>query len=51
MANIGLGQVRPGGQVEKPLVTAGSDINMITRFLQNGRDSYSARDVLDYLLG
>ncbi|MBT4503590.1 MAG: nitronate monooxygenase [Gemmatimonadetes bacterium] len=49
MANIGLGQVRRNG-AEKPLLTAGNDINMVRRFLQNGKTTYSASEVLDYLL-
>jgi nitronate monooxygenase len=49
MANIGLGQMRRNGS-EKPLLTAGNDINMVRRFLQNGKTTYSAGEVLDYLL-
>jgi NAD(P)H-dependent flavin oxidoreductase YrpB (nitropropane dioxygenase family) len=49
MANIGLAQVRGEGVVEPPILTAGDDLMGIERFLA-GRDRYSARDVLDYLL-
>jgi NAD(P)H-dependent flavin oxidoreductase YrpB (nitropropane dioxygenase family) len=48
---VGYGQVRHGGEVEPSLVTAGDDASGIHRFLRPGRDSYSADDVLDSLLG
>ena len=50
MADIGLGQVREGGQVEPPLVTSGDDLTSIGDFLA-GRSHYAAGDVIDYLLG
>ncbi|MCA9047139.1 MAG: nitronate monooxygenase [Planctomycetaceae bacterium] len=51
VANVGLGQIRPCGQAEKPLVTCGNDVRNITRFL-SARDSlsYSAADVVEHLL-
>jgi len=49
MANIGHGQVRAGGLAESPLLTSGDDLRDIGSFLA-GRTSYSAGDVLDYLL-
>ncbi len=49
MANIGLGQLKKNGLTEMPLLTAGDEINTIKKIL-NGRKSYSAKDVLDYLL-
>ena len=49
-ANVGLGQVRAGGERELPLVTAGDDVAHIARFLKPGRDSYTAEDVLKVLL-
>jgi NAD(P)H-dependent flavin oxidoreductase YrpB (nitropropane dioxygenase family) len=48
-AAIGLAQVRPNGTVEPPLVTSGDDLLNIGQFLQ-GRTSYSAKDVIDWLL-
>ena len=48
-ANIGQAQVRPDGVEEAPLVTSGDDLTTIARFLR-GRPSYSAGDVIDYLL-
>lgn len=51
MANIGLGQVTPKGEVESPLVTTGDDIASIRRVLAAGASSYTAADVVNYLLG
>jgi NAD(P)H-dependent flavin oxidoreductase YrpB (nitropropane dioxygenase family) len=51
MANAGWPQARANGYRELPLVTAGDDLRSIRRFLKPGADSYSAQDVLDYLLG
>ena len=45
---MSLGQERPDGR-EKGLVTAGNTLAGMNVFLQ-GRTSYSAHDVLDYLL-
>jgi len=50
MANIGLPQQQKGGEVEQPLLTSGDDMDVIRRVLPNGRRSYTARDVLTYLL-
>ena len=50
MADVGHGQVREDGSVEKPLITSGDDLRIIRRFLGQGRHTYSAGDVLDYLL-
>jgi NAD(P)H-dependent flavin oxidoreductase YrpB (nitropropane dioxygenase family) len=49
MADIGYGQVRDGGEVERPLLTSGDDLESILRFTQ-GRAEYAASDVIDYLL-
>jgi nitronate monooxygenase len=49
MADIGFGQIRDGGEVEKPLLTSGDDLEAIQRFAA-GRTQYSAGDVIDYLL-
>lgn len=48
-ADIGVGQVRDSGSVEKPLLTSGDDLRKIGDFAQ-GRLEYTAADVLDYLL-
>lgn len=50
MANLGLGQLR-NGKVEPPLLTCGKDLSGVRRLLGPGQTSYSARDVLDFLLG
>jgi nitronate monooxygenase len=49
-ANIGLGQQR-GGLRELPIVTSGDDAANVARFLKDGARSYSATDVIRYLLG
>jgi nitronate monooxygenase len=51
MANIGLGQTRKDGSVENALVTSGDDVGKILKFLTGGRESYSAKEVVEYLLG
>lgn len=50
MSNIGLGQLRPDGRRELPLVTLGSDLTgpeMLVKLHPNG---WAASDVIDYLL-
>ena len=49
MANIGHAQVRKSGAVEAPLLTSGDELRNLGQFLA-GRSSYSASDVIDYLL-
>jgi NAD(P)H-dependent flavin oxidoreductase YrpB (nitropropane dioxygenase family) len=49
MADVGHGQLREGGAAEQPLLTSGDDLMHMRRFTQ-GRTSYTAADVLDYLL-
>ena len=49
LANVGHAQPRGSGVAEAPLLTSGDDLKTLGEFLQ-GRDSYSARDVIDYLL-
>jgi len=50
LATVGLGQVR-GGAAEPAIVTTGDDVVNVYRLLEPGRNSYSANDVLDDLLG
>jgi nitronate monooxygenase len=50
IANIGMGQLRHG-QPELPLLTAGDDLQTIARFIPSGRTTYSARDVIEQILG
>jgi nitronate monooxygenase len=49
-ANIGLPQRRERGYLEPPLLTAGDDLAGLARLVPPGADSYTADDVLDYLL-
>ena len=48
LANIGLGQVRPEGVEEKPLLTSGTCLETIPDLLA-GRASFTAADVVAYL--
>ncbi len=48
-ATIGLGQYQANGYLEPPLLTSGEDVKRIARFLRPGQDSYSAKDVIDYI--
>jgi NAD(P)H-dependent flavin oxidoreductase YrpB (nitropropane dioxygenase family) len=50
MASIGLGQIQRSGVRELPLVTSGDDVADVARFLPEGADTYTAADVIDYLL-
>jgi len=51
MANIGLGQqLLRDGEREMPLITSGDDVADVARFLKAGDRSYSALDVIEYLL-
>ncbi|MEX0705732.1 MAG: nitronate monooxygenase [Nitriliruptoraceae bacterium] len=51
MSTIGLGQVRREGYAEAPIMTAGDDLSSLTRYLEDGRTTYHARDVIERLLG
>lgn len=51
IANVGLGQFRPGGCPELPLVTCGDEATEIARFASSDEaQTYSARDVIACLL-
>lgn len=50
LASIDLGQVQKNGDEELPLVTSGDDVANVARFLKPGADTYSAADVIEYLL-
>jgi NAD(P)H-dependent flavin oxidoreductase YrpB (nitropropane dioxygenase family) len=50
LANIGHPQPRANGATEPPLLTSGDDLETISTFLA-GRTSYTAADVISYLLG
>ncbi|MFZ4575032.1 MAG: nitronate monooxygenase [Phycisphaerales bacterium] len=49
MANIGMAQ-RRGDHDELPLVTSGDDAAEVARFLKPGETTYTAADVIEYLL-
>jgi len=50
LATAGFPQVRKNGFVEKPLITIGDDLLNIGRFVPRGASSFSAEDVINYLL-
>lgn len=50
LASIELGQTQKSGEPELPLVTSGDDVARVARFVKPGADSYSAADVIEYLL-
>ncbi len=50
-ASAGLPQHRKDGYVEPPIVTSGDDLINIGQLLKPGKTSYSAKEVIDYLLG
>ncbi|MFJ8582238.1 nitronate monooxygenase [Micromonospora sp. NPDC093277] len=50
VATVGLGQRRPDGYVEPPLVTLGQDLAFLPHLIRRGYD-YTAADVVAYLLG
>ncbi len=49
-ATAGFPQVRPGGILEPAIVTSGDGLPRLTRFLQDGRTTYTVQDVLDAIL-
>lgn len=51
LAGVGSKQRRESGYTEVPIITAGDDLVNLWRFLKPGRLSYSARDVIESLLG
>jgi NAD(P)H-dependent flavin oxidoreductase YrpB (nitropropane dioxygenase family) len=50
MSTAGFGQVRISGADEGALMTVGDDVANLARYLPPDRDSYSAADVVHYLL-
>jgi len=51
LATIGLVQRQRTGYLEPPLVTAGDEVKHLGRFLHDGKISYTAQEVIQYLLG
>ncbi len=50
MANIDLPQIQRDGTAEKPLITCGDDVAGVARYLKPDATSYTALDVINYLL-
>jgi NAD(P)H-dependent flavin oxidoreductase YrpB (nitropropane dioxygenase family) len=50
MANVGLGQTRATGYVEKPLITLGADLDGPQRLAALHPDGWTAHQALDWLL-
>lgn len=50
MANISMGQRTRDGELEGPLVTSGDEVADVARLLPEDAESYTAADVVDYLL-
>ncbi len=51
LATIGLAQRQADGYTEPPIVTAGDVLTFFSDFLDKGTTSYSAADVIRYMLG
>ncbi|MBL7993786.1 nitronate monooxygenase [bacterium] len=51
MAAAGIPQHRKDGYIEPPLVTAGDDLANVGRFVKKGNTGYTAKEVIDSLLG
>ncbi len=51
VSTIGLPQVHADNTLDLPLLTAGNDVSQVARYLQPGRDSYTASEVVRHLLG
>ena len=49
-ATAGFPQRRKDGYVEKPIITTGDDLVMAGQYVPAGKTTYSAKDVIDYLL-
>ncbi len=50
LSTIGLGQIRKD-MLEPPMVTSGDDFSFVTHLADTSTLAYSARDVIDYLMG
>lgn len=51
VSTIGLAQARADNTMDLPLLTAGNDVAQVARYLQPGRSSYTASEVVRHLLG
>jgi hypothetical protein len=50
MATVGIGQIRPDGFEEKPLLTLGSDLAGPSRMIEMHHKGWTAIQVLEFLL-
>ncbi|MBU6358705.1 MAG: nitronate monooxygenase [Chloroflexi bacterium] len=50
LATAGFPQLRKSGYLEQPIITAGDDLVTVGQFVRAGKTSYSAQDVLNFLL-
>ncbi len=50
MSDIGFAQIQANGQPELHLLTAGDDLNHLSRIIPRGKSTYFAADVIHYLL-
>jgi nitronate monooxygenase len=50
VSNVGLPQIQRDGEIEPMLITSGDDAVGVARFVPQGKASYSAAHVIDYLL-
>jgi NAD(P)H-dependent flavin oxidoreductase YrpB (nitropropane dioxygenase family) len=50
LAAIDLAQTQSGSYRELPIVTSGDDLRNIARFLKEGESSYTAQDVINFIL-
>lgn len=51
MASTGLPQIQKDGSTELSLITSGDDLQTMSHFFKRFPQGYSAKDVVDYLLG
>ena len=50
LSSVGLAQIQKNNYLELPLVTAGNDLENLSRWISPSRKSYSAKDVIHSLL-
>ncbi len=51
LSTAGFPQRRKDGYLEKPIITSGDDLVNVGQFVRAGKTSYSAEDVINYLMG
>jgi nitronate monooxygenase len=50
-ATAGYANTRRDGYTEPPIITSGDDLVNIKQFVKDGQTSYTAKDVIEYILG